>query len=109
MMTSFRTLLLAAALAPCCMSAALAQNSPKPAFDHRRLIADNLAKMFSADANVRNVSVSEIRSVTSPVGLTWGTCVRVGAATSISGTQTLPRTYVVTFTLRNQIAERREA
>jgi hypothetical protein len=107
-MTTVRPALLAAALAVCCASTAGAQPQ-KPDFDHRSLIASSLDRLFSADAKVRGVAISELRTVQSPVGLTWAACVRIGAATSISGSQTLPRTYVVTFTLRHQIAERRPA
>jgi hypothetical protein len=99
---------LALALSVCSLGIAAAQPPPAPIFDHRKLIAGNLAKLFSADAHVRNVLVSELRQVPSPVGLTWGTCVRVNA-TSMAGKPTLPRTYVVTFTKRNDIAERRAA
>jgi hypothetical protein len=107
-MTTVRPALLAAALAVCCASTAGAQPQ-KPDFDHRSLIASSLDRLFSADAKVRGVAISELRTVQSPVGLTWAACVRIGAATSISGSQTLPRIYVVTFTLRHQIAERRPA
>ena len=86
---------------------AAAQPSP-PNLDHRKLIAGNLAKLFSADAQVRNVVVSELRQVPSAAGLMWGTCVRVNA-TGMAGKPTLPRIYVVTFTKRNDIAERRAA
>ena len=91
-----------------CSPAVAQQAAPAPSFDHRKLIAENLAKLFSADAQVRNVVVSELRQVPSPVGLTWGACVRVNA-TSMAGKPTLPRTYIVTFTKRNDIAERRAA
>ena len=108
-MTGDWTALLAAAFAACCISTAGAQQLPlAPNFDHRKLIAENLAKLFSADAQVRNVVVSELRQVPSPVGLTRGACVRVNA-TSMAGKPTLPRTYVVTFTKRNDISERRAA
>ncbi len=85
-----------------------AAGSPAPTFDHRKLIAENLAKLFSPDAQVRNVVVSELRQVPSAAGLMWGTCVRLNA-TGMGGKPTLPRTYVVTFTKRNDIAERRAA
>jgi hypothetical protein len=98
-----------AALVACCVSTAGAQQPAKPDFDHRSLIASSLDRLFSAEAKVRGVAISELRTVQSPVGLTWAACVRIGAATSISGSQTLPRIYVVTFTLRHQIAERRPA
>ena len=91
----------------CCVSPAAAQQE-QPDLDHRRLIAENLAKLFSADAQVRNVVVSELRQVSSAAGLIWGTCVRVNA-TDMGGKPTLPRTYVVTFSKRNDIAERRAA
>ena len=96
--------LLAAALS---LSPAAAQPAPPPEFDYRKLIADNLAKLFSADAQVRDVVVSELRRVPSPVGLVWAACVRVNA-TSMTGKPTVPRTYVVAFS-RNTIAERRAA
>ncbi len=83
-----------------------AQPTP-PAFDHRRLIAENLQKLFSKESQVRNVAVSELRQMPSPTGLMWGACVRV-SATGVSGQPTAPRTYVVTF-LRNTVAERRQA
>ena len=83
------------------------QAAPAPALDHRKLIAENLTKLFSADAKVRDIGVSELRRVPSPVGLTWGACVRVNA-TSMTGKPIAPRTYVITFT-RNTIAERRAA
>ena len=99
----------ALALSACLPGIAVAQQAaPAPSFDHRKLIAENLAKLFSADAQVRNVVVSELRQVPSPVGLTWGACVRVNA-TGMAGKPTLPRTYIVTFTRRNDIAERRAA
>ena len=107
-MTVIRSVLLTAALAACWVPLAAAQPQ-KPNFDHRALIASSLDRLFSADAKVRGVAISELRTVQSSVGLTWAACVRLGAATSITGSQTLPRTYVVTFTMRNQIAERREA
>ena len=91
-----------------CSPAVAQQAAPAPNLDHRKLIAENLGKLFSADAQVRNVMVSELRQVPSPVGLTWGACVRLNA-TSMAGKPTLPRTYVVTFTKRNDIAERRAA
>ena len=97
-----------AMLALCLPLVASAQQPAKPTFDHRKIIATNLSKMFSADSQVRNVSVSELRSVQSPTGLTWAACVRLNA-TSMTGAPTATRTYVVTFTMRNDIAERREA
>ena len=98
------------ALALACVPgvAAAQQITPAPSFDHRKMIAENLAKLFSAEAQVRNVVVSELRQVPSPAGLMWGTCVRVNA-TGMGGKPTLPRIYVVTFTKRNDIAERRAA
>lgn len=84
---------------------AAAQPAPPPEFDYRKQIADNLAKLFSPDAQVRNVAVSEMRRVPSPLGLVWAACVRVNA-TNMTGKPTLPRTYVVTFS-RNAIADRR--
>jgi hypothetical protein len=84
------------------------QTVPSPGFDHRKLIAENLAKLFSPDAQVRNVVVSELRQVPSAAGLMWNACVRLNA-TGMGGKPTLPRTYVVTFTKRNDIAERRAA
>jgi hypothetical protein len=84
---------------------------PEPALaapDHRRLIAENLKTLFSTDAQVRNVTVSELSQVPSSAGMTWGTCVRVGGATGMTGRPTAPRTYVVTFS-RDRIAERRPA
>jgi len=98
---------LVVALAACWPWPMAAQAAPGPALDHRKLIAENLTKLFSADAHVRNVVVSELRRVPSAVGLTWGTCVRVNA-TSMIGKPTVPRTYVVTFS-RNALAERRAA
>jgi len=106
-MTRFNASLMAAALA-CCVAPAAAPQQPMPTFDHRRLIADNIGKLFSPDAKVRGVAVSELRPVQSSVGLTWAACVRLGA-TNIGGGPTSLRTYVVTFTMRNQIAERRQA
>ena len=91
-------------LAACWPWSAVAQQAPA-GLDHRRLIADNLTKLFSADARVRNVAVSELRRVPSPVGLTWATCVRI-SATGMSGKPIAPRTYLVTFTPRHQIADR---
>jgi len=87
----------------CCVSPAAAQQA-QPNLDHRKLIAESLAKLFSAEAQVRNVAVSELRRVSSPVGMLWGACVRVNP-TNIAGA---PRTYVVAFS-RNEIAERRSA
>jgi hypothetical protein len=102
-MTRNRTALLAAAFAACCISTAGAQQlPPAPNLDHRKLIAENLAKLFSPDV------VSELRQVPSAAGLMWGSCVRLNA-TGVGGKPTLPRTYVVTFTKRNDIAERRAA
>lgn len=96
------------ALAACSPEPMAAQQAaPAPALDHRKLIAENLTKLFSADAKVHNVGVSELRQVPSPVGLTWGTCVRVSAS-SMTGKPIAPRTYVVTFS-RNTIAERHAA
>jgi hypothetical protein len=95
------------ALAAAWASAATAQQAAAPSVDHRKLIAENLSKLFAAEAQARNVAVSELRRVPSPTGLTWGACVRVNA-TGISGQPTLPRTYVVTFS-RNLITERRPA
>jgi hypothetical protein len=91
-----------------CVPGIAAAQQTVPIFDHRRLIAENLAKLFSADAQARNVVVSELRQVPSAAGLMWGTCVRLNA-TGMGGKPTLPRTYVVTFTKRNDIAERRAA
>jgi hypothetical protein len=102
------SLAIVALAATVCSPAVAQQAASPPNLDHRKLIAENLAKLFSADAQVRNVVVSELRQVPSPVGLTWGACVRVNA-TSMAGKPTLPRTYVVTFTKRNDIAERRAA
>ena len=81
---------------------------PDPPPDHRKLIADNLQTLFTADAQVRNVSISELNWAPSPSGMIWQTCLRVGGATSVTGLETTPRTYVVTF-VRNTIAERRLA
>ena len=83
------------------------QGAAPPAIDHRKMIAENLPKMFSKDSQVRNVAVSEMRRMPSSMGLIWAACVRV-AATGSSGKPTSPRTYVVTF-VRNAIAERRPA
>ena len=101
--------MLAFALAACSAGAVAAQQTaPSPSFDHRKLIADNLTKLFSADAQVRNVVVSELRQVPSPVGLTWGACVRVNA-TGMAGKPIAPRTYRRHLFARNVIAERRAA
>jgi hypothetical protein len=105
-MTTIRPIALALAVGLPWPAAAQKVAAP-PDFDHRKLIAENLGKLFSADAKVHSVAVSELRRVPSPAGLTWGTCVRVNA-TGISGQPTLPRTYVVTFS-RTMIAERRQA
>jgi hypothetical protein len=107
-MGKFWHVIIAFALAACWPAPMAAQQAtPAPALDHRKLIAENLTKLFSADAKVHNVAVSEMRQVPSPVGLTWGTCVRVSAS-SVTGKPIAPRTYVITFT-RNTIAERRAA
>jgi hypothetical protein len=96
----------AVAIAACWSSPMAAQQpAPGPDVDHRKLIAENLSKLFSADAKVRNIGVSELRRVPSPTGLVWGSCVRV-SATSMAGQPTAPRTYIVIF-LRGAIAERR--
>lgn len=87
--------------------AAAQQSAAPPAIDHRKMIAENLPKLFSKDSQVRDVVVSEMRRIPSPIGLIWAVCVRV-AATGSSGKPTLPRTYVVTF-IRNALAERRPA
>lgn len=105
-MTTIWPLALALAVGSLCAAAAQ-QVAPPPDFDHRKLIAENLGKLFAAEAQARNIVVSELRRVPSPAGLTWGTCVRVNA-TGISGQPTLPRTYVVTFS-RSMIVERRQA
>jgi hypothetical protein len=105
-MTTIRPLALALAVGSP-WPAAGQQSAAPPDFDHRKLIAENLPKLFAAEAQARNIAVSELRRVPSPAGLTWGTCVRVNA-TGISGQPTLPRTYVVTFS-RTMIAERRQA
>ena len=105
-MTTVRPLALALAVGSPWTAAAQQAVAP-PNLDHRKLIAENLTKLFSADAKVHNVAVSELRRVPSPAGLAWGACVRVNA-TGISGQPTLPRTYVVTFS-RTMIAERRQA
>jgi hypothetical protein len=49
---------LALALSVCSLGVAAAQPPPAPIFDHRKLIAGNLAKLFSADAHVRNAECS---------------------------------------------------
>ena len=95
------------ALAACSATPTAQRAGPDPQPDHRKLIADNLKNLFSADAHVRDITVSELSQVPSPAGLTWGACVRV-AATSMTGRPTAPRTYVITFS-RNTIAERRAA
>jgi hypothetical protein len=98
--------LLAIALAGCASTPPAPRAEPDPGPpDYRKLIADNLKTLFSPDAQVRNVMVSELSQVPSPAGLMWGTCVRLNA-TGMSGRPTAPRTYVVTFS-RGAIADRR--
>lgn len=105
-MTQIQVCLLACTLLAFGSHVAGAQQAP-PVFDHRKLIADNLAKLFSAEAKAHSIAISELRRVPSAAGLMWGTCVRV-SATSMSGRPVPSRTYVVTFS-RNIIAERRPA
>jgi hypothetical protein len=108
-MRTITPVVLAATLAGCSTSIPPAPRpgpDPGPP-DHRKLIADGLATLFSADAHVRNVMVSELTQVPSPTGLIWGACVRLNA-TAMSGRPTAPRTYVVTFS-RGAITERRTA
>ena len=80
---------------------------PDPEPDHRKLIAENLKTLFSAEAHVRNVVVSELRQMPSAAGLVPSACVRVSAV-NMNQQRIAPRTYVVTFS-RGVIAERRPA
>jgi hypothetical protein len=100
-------MIVALALTACTATPTAPPASPDPPPDHRKIIADNLKTLFSPDAQVRNVMVSELMQVPSSAGQVWGTCVRV-SATGSSGRPTLPRTYVFTFR-RNEVAERRPA
>ncbi len=97
--------IVAAALAACTATPIAPPPSPDLPPDHRKIIADNLKTLFSPDAQVHNVMVSELMQVPTPAGAMWGACVRV-SATGSTGRPTLPRTYVVTFR-RNEVADRR--
>ena len=97
----------ALALAGCASSPPPPQLSPDPQPDHIRLIKENLATLFSANAQPRNIVVSELRQVSTADGGAWGACLRLNA-TGMSGRPTNPRTIVVLFR-RNTIIERRPA
>jgi hypothetical protein len=106
-MIRFGCICLALALAGCVATPTAPPAGPEQEPDHRRLIAENVTSLFSPDAKVQNVAVSELRRVLSPAGLVWGACVRVDA-TGVSGKPTATRTFIITFR-NNVIAERRPA
>jgi hypothetical protein len=65
-------MIVALAFAACTATPTAPPPTPDPPPDHRKIIADNLKTLFSPDAQVRNVMVSELMQVPSSAGQVWG-------------------------------------